>query len=511
VLPEPANEKWFRENGWAPPPEAAPEPPEVTPQPEEPASPPRGRADVTRSREQERRLRAVPASEIKIERTEWLWAGRVPLGEVTLLSGYPGLGKSMLTVWLAAQHSLGRVLDEAGVTLIATAEDSPERTVVPRLRAWEADLTRVRFLQIVEGEDEALPESIVLPRDVEAVRQAAVATGATLIVIDPLMAHLEAAVDSYNDQKIRQALKPLYFLARDLGCAVVTLLHLNKSSGSNPLLRIGGSMGLPAAARSALLLARDPDDPDGEQGSRRILAHVKCNVGPEAQSLLFEIEPILIPATETEPQVETARIEARGESELTGSDLLGGGGSEKTSKLEEAMDFLREALAHGTRPSRDVKAEAEAADITPKTLRRAREKLSLTEGLTERRETSGRTSWELPGEARDLRAHGTGARGHEGTDGHEAPSPSPEPSVPLVPTMGTEASVPLFGEGHEASSEPFVPVPEEEQEVGTEPPAPEASWLSARELAHLADAEELVAQHGAVWLDDAHATQEGAK
>ena len=33
----------------------------------------------------------------------WLWAGRIPLGKLTLLIGDPGLGKSLLTADVASR------------------------------------------------------------------------------------------------------------------------------------------------------------------------------------------------------------------------------------------------------------------------------------------------------------------------------------------------------------------------------------------------------------------------
>src|SRR5919108_637313 len=106
------------------------------------------------------------------------------------------------------------------------------------------------------------------------------------------------------------------------GCAVTVVCHLNKSLSAEPLRRIGGSIGIPAAARSALLLARDPDDEDGDEGTSRVLAQVKTNYGMEAASLKFGIESIILPATETEPDVETARLVELGESDHRGESLL---------------------------------------------------------------------------------------------------------------------------------------------------------------------------------------------
>ena len=69
-------------------------------------------------------------------------------------------------------------------------------------------------------------------------------------------------------------------------------------------------------------LDRDPDDEDGEQGSRRVLVHVKSNVGPLERSLIYEV----VPAT-VEGDISTARLEEVGESDLGGNELLARNGS----------------------------------------------------------------------------------------------------------------------------------------------------------------------------------------
>jgi len=86
--------------------------------------------------EEERPRRAIAraASEVHRETVEWLEPERLPLRMVTVLAGVGGLGKSQLSCLFAANN--------LGVTLIATAEDSPSTTVRPRLEAVQADLER---------------------------------------------------------------------------------------------------------------------------------------------------------------------------------------------------------------------------------------------------------------------------------------------------------------------------------------------------------------------------------
>ena len=47
-------------------------------------------------------LADVPAAEV-----DWLWPGRIAVGKVTLLAGDPGLGKSLVTLDMAARVSTG--------------------------------------------------------------------------------------------------------------------------------------------------------------------------------------------------------------------------------------------------------------------------------------------------------------------------------------------------------------------------------------------------------------------
>ena len=70
--------------------------------------------------------------------------------------------------------------------------------------------------------------------------------------------------------------------------AIRLIAHLNKGRDADPLRRLGGSIGLAAAARSLLLLTRDPGDAEGASGSRRVLAQAKSNLGLLEPSLVYQ-------------------------------------------------------------------------------------------------------------------------------------------------------------------------------------------------------------------------------
>ena len=72
---------------------------------------------------------------------------------MALIAGEGGLGKSQIMLWMAAAVSNGSQWpDDAGSVpmgsvLIVTGEDSPETTIVPRLKALGASLDKIRVIR----------------------------------------------------------------------------------------------------------------------------------------------------------------------------------------------------------------------------------------------------------------------------------------------------------------------------------------------------------------------------
>jgi hypothetical protein len=101
------------------------------------------------------------ASRIEPAPTQWLWPGRIPLGNLTLLAGDPDAGKSLVTLDMAARVSTAtpwpdeQALAETpgctlphrqpGNVLIFTTHDHAAATLRPRLERAGADLQRVIF------------------------------------------------------------------------------------------------------------------------------------------------------------------------------------------------------------------------------------------------------------------------------------------------------------------------------------------------------------------------------
>jgi hypothetical protein len=310
-------------------------------------------------------IRAIPYKKVKRETVEWFWDGLIPYGMLTLLVGDPGLGKSLLTIHLAAKAS------RQGVnSILLSAEDHKGATIRPRLEAANADLNRVHHIEVRR---DGMEDGLFLPDDAAKLDQIIERTKTRLVVVDPLTAHLPENINSWHDQSVRRALAPLHRSAEERACAIVVVAHLNKGAGQDPLYRTGGSIGLPAAVRSALLLARDPGDPEGERGSQRVLAHIKCNVGPQSGSQACEIKAVTLKGRGA---ATAPRLEISGPSSVGGQELLGTGG-EATGQRDNAEEFLRVELSGGPRPTADLQAAAKDAGHRWRTVERAKNKLGV--------------------------------------------------------------------------------------------------------------------------------------
>lgn len=303
-------------------------------------------------------------SEVKSEAVQWLWNGRFPLGKLTIIQGDPGLGKSTLTLDLAARVSAGLQMPDgspgvSGGVVLISAEDAYADTVRPRLLAMGGDPDRVAVIHHMDLQ-EGGTRPLVLPDDVEAVRQAVDEVGAKLIVVDPIVAVLSKAVNSWSDQDVRGALLPLQMMAEKVGAALVFVTHLNKKEGRSAIQRGGGSVAFNAAARAVFQVASHPAD-----SGHRVLACVKFNNAVMPSSWVFHLETAANGGS---------RVVWDGETTLTADDTVDAG---RSSRRSDAADFLRGRLAGGPAPTVEVEQDALSQGIRKRTLERARKDLRV--------------------------------------------------------------------------------------------------------------------------------------
>jgi archaellum biogenesis ATPase FlaH len=332
-------------------------------------------------------------SDVKPETLEWLWPGRIPLGKLTLLAGDPGLGKSFVTLDMAARVSNGSgwpddcgAKQAAGSVVLFSAEDDLRDTIRPRLDRAGADVTRIIAVEGIRWTDAETAESgtrcFSLERDLHALEGVIAETAdARLVVIDPISAYCGRA-DSHKNSEIRGLLAPLAELAARFRLAVVAVTHLSKGGAGKAVYRAMGSLAFAAAARAVWAVAKDQSNP-----TRRLILPVKMNLSPDPTGLAYSIDDGAV-AWEAEPVRMTADDAFSAEA-----DRERGG---ESSEWREAGDWLVEVLTDGPVAAKEIKSLARVNGIGEKPLRTAKERL----GIVSQREgfgTGSRVLWAMPG------------------------------------------------------------------------------------------------------------------
>jgi archaellum biogenesis ATPase FlaH len=181
-------------------------------------------------------------SEVESQQVDWLWQRRIPLGKITILDGDPGMGKSLLSIFIAACISTGKPMPygapaKQGKVILIAPEDAAEDTIKPRVEAAGGDPSQVVLLDDIEQLNIKNTKKIKfgerpfsLAQDMAILEKAIKQTGTILVVIDPLMAVLGRNIDSSRDQDVREVLTPLAQVAERTGCAILIIRHLNKAS-----------------------------------------------------------------------------------------------------------------------------------------------------------------------------------------------------------------------------------------------------------------------------------------
>jgi len=223
---------------------------------------------------------------------EWFYPNVFVRGELNGVQGIPGDGKTWLMCELAAQTSVGGIVqgvlyekDTAklpkGKVLYLSGDDAPER-LKERLYSRGADLSKIAFAP--EG---TLPQigSVEIADLFEQINPA-------LCIIDTLQHFINGA--SANDMSaITTALQPLQCIARRHNTAVVVVMHVSKfaaqgNGGDSTSFSIG-SYAIAGIFRTLWTLGRLKDE-KGKPSLCRALCVSKNNYAEfDPPALLFEL------------------------------------------------------------------------------------------------------------------------------------------------------------------------------------------------------------------------------
>jgi len=328
-------------------------------------------------------------ADIEPESIAWLWPGRYALGKLSLIGGVPGVGKSWLSLYIAAAISRGfdwpdgRGQSPLGSVIIANAEDGAADTIKPRLMAMDADCRRIHVLDCIKRQTEdGMVESGFTMADVSALEEEIKRLGdCKAVVIDPVSAYL-AGTDEYKNGEVRALLKPLMKMAERHGVAILCVTHLTKGGGTNSVHRMIGSIGFAGAARSVWMIAKDPKNPE-----RRLMLLSKCNIAADEGGLAYSIVNGTIafePGTIDQSADDVLAEEQQGES----------GPGRPAAERNEAEEWLRQKLADfAEHPVSDLQKASDAAGIHWRTVERAKKDLGV---IYRRAVFGGGYVWRLP-------------------------------------------------------------------------------------------------------------------
>ena len=321
----------------------------------------------------------------------WLWSGWLPAGKLTILAGTAGTGKTTLALGLAATLSTaGKWPDGShclkhGNVLIWSSEDVADDTLVPRLIASGADMSRCHFIEGIIQNGESVPfdpsqDILELHKAVEKIG------GVSLLIIDPIVSAVSGDMHKAND--VRRSLQAVVDFAEAHQCAVIGITHFAKGgAGKAPQDRVIGSQAFGALARMVLVAAKD------EEGERRVLARAKSNIAPDDGGVAYNLN-----VTTIDGNIETTYATWDGAIEGTAREILGDveqDGSDDGSERKDAEQFLKDLLKDGGLPVRQIKADADGAGYSWATIRRAQKSLGI-EAVKEKGAKNGGWRWLLP-------------------------------------------------------------------------------------------------------------------
>lgn len=306
-------------------------------------------------------VRLVSLSEVEEKEPEWLVWQYIPKGQINLLAGDGGSGKTTSWCGLAAAVSKGtRAFFEAEgpnenpfagrepqKVMFFSSEDSLEYTLKARLRKAGANLDNIysaslrdeRFAQIKFN-------SPILKEMIKEVRPA-------LVIFDPIQAFIPPEIQMGQRNAMRACLNPLIGLGEEYGTTFLIVVHTNKRQGVYGRNRIADSADVWDIARSVLIT--------GAAGKNiRYLSQEKSNYGEPGRTALYAIEDGVAVFKEYCDKHDADFVKEH--------DLSAYQAPQRQSAEAFIMDFLK----NGKKPTAELDEAATAAGITSATLSRAK-------------------------------------------------------------------------------------------------------------------------------------------
>jgi hypothetical protein len=319
-------------------------------------------------------LRLTPASAFTIKRIKWLWADRIPVGEITVMPGREGVGKSTVLAKIAADITNGTLDGEfvgqpRNVIYIAN-EDSWSKTIAARMIAAGANLDRVFRLDLDPSSNEL--GSPNFPADVKRLEKMILENDVACVMIDPIVSALDSRIDVNKAREVRSALEPLQGVMDRTDCSTIALMHFNKNTTGDVSTRVAGSRAFAEVARAVISVAEKPrrkdedsDDPDAfmDEEPRFVITQSKNNLGRnDLPHIEYRIASVTLP-TEDGMETVVGRVEFTGTSDIGVEEILNQQKSmeRQSDRTQEILGFIQRDF-NKTRMMTPVQTIIEAFD-----------------------------------------------------------------------------------------------------------------------------------------------------
>jgi putative DNA primase/helicase len=319
-----------------------------------------------------------------LKKIDWLWPGWLARGKFHIFAGAKAAGKSTIAFDLMARLTSGgewpdgTPVSSVGDAVIWSGEDGIDDTILPRFVAAGGNLKRIFPIKdiVVGGRERWFDPSTDMSMLIEAAEQR---PELRLVAIDPVVMALPAGTDSHKNAETRRGLQPLVEFAERRGIALLGITHFSKGTeGADPIERITGTLAFGALPRIAWGASGNPD------AAQRRLVRIASNIGPSGGGIEYSLFQTPLPDRDFSAQ----RVDWGRRLNGNARELLN---TENLSAQAAATEFLRDFLAAGSQPQREIKDAAEAHGHAWGTVRRAQDALGVKP-----RKIGKAWHWELP-------------------------------------------------------------------------------------------------------------------